>query len=73
MNMKTVLSILALIITAAALQAVEPANDKCPVCGKNGRLIFHSNHKGERIIFDISDCKDKFDKAPTSFKVTHKK
>lgn len=72
--MKSLLHILALTLALGGiLNAVEPVNDKCPVCGKNGRLIFHSNHKGERIIFDTGDCKDKFDKAPASFKVTPKK
>jgi hypothetical protein len=58
---------------SGAIHAVEPVNDKCPVCGKNGRLIFHSNYKGERVIFDTSDCKDKFDKAPGNYKVIPKK
>lgn len=71
--MKTMLSLLTLILATTALHAVEPVNDKCPVCGKNGRLIFHSNHNGQRIIFDTSDCKDKFDKTPGSFKVVPKK
>lgn len=41
-----------------------PVNEKCPVCGKDGRLIFHSVVKAERIIFATAECKDKFDKAP---------
>ncbi len=49
-----------------------PVNEKCPVCGKDGRLIFHSEVKGERIIFDLAACKDKFDKAPGKYKVVKK-
>lgn len=50
----------------------EPVNDKCPVCGKDAKLIFHSEVKGERIIFATGSCKDKFDKAPGKFKVAKK-
>ncbi|MEY4483915.1 MAG: hypothetical protein RL693_1367 [Verrucomicrobiota bacterium] len=72
--MKTLLHSLALTILFAGISsAIEPVNDKCPVCGKNGRLIFHSSHEGKRFIFDTAECKDKFDKAPTSFKITPKK
>ncbi len=49
-----------------------PVNEKCPVCGKDGRLIFHSEVKGERIIFDTAVCKDKFDKAPGKYTVAKK-
>lgn len=49
-----------------------PVNEKCPVCGKDGRLIFHSEVKGERIIFDSAVCKDKFDKAPGKYMVKKK-
>ena len=49
-----------------------PINEKCPVCGKDGRLIFHSEVKGERIIFDTAACKDKFDKSPGKYTVKKK-
>ena len=49
-----------------------PVNEKCPVCGKDGRLIFHSEVKGERIIFDTAICKDKFDKSPGKYPVKKK-
>ena len=50
-----------------------PVNEECPVCHKDGRLIFHSEVKGERIIFNTAGCKDKFDKAPGKFPVKKKK
>ena len=71
--MKTLLSILAVAfaITTAA-SAVEPVNDKCPVCGKTIRLIFHSQSPKGRVAFASADCKDKFDKAPTKYTVKAK-
>ena len=50
----------------------EPINDKCPVCGKTPRLIFHSNTAQGRVIFFSGDCKDKFDKSPTKYPVKAK-
>lgn len=52
--------------------AIEPVNDKCPVCGKTIRLIFHSNYKEQRVAFFSADCKDKFDKAPAKYTVKPK-
>ncbi|MCE9520637.1 MAG: hypothetical protein K8R87_13935 [Verrucomicrobia bacterium] len=66
--MKKFFSILAgtvIAFTATSFAANQPpVNEKCPVCGKDGRLIFHAVVKGERIIFATADCKDKFEKAP---------
>ncbi len=71
--MKTLFSVFTLsLLLAATGSAVEPVNDKCPVCGKTPRLIFHSNFKGQRVAFATSDCKDKFDKAPTKYPVQAK-
>ena len=63
---------LALVGAAAFAANTPPVNEKCPVCGKDGRLIFHSEVKGERIIFDTAACKDKFDKSPGKYKVIKK-
>jgi YHS domain-containing protein len=73
--MKTLLAILALSFAVsdpvmAAPQ--EPVNDKCPVCSKTARLIFHSNSAKGRVIFASADCKDKFDKSPTKYTVKPK-
>ena len=71
--MKTILSALAVAFTlSATVFAGPPVNEKCPVCGKDGRLIFHSEVKGDRIIFATAKCKDDFDKHPGKFKVTKK-
>jgi YHS domain-containing protein len=64
------------VLTLASLSpsfAGAPVNDTCPVCGKNARLIYRSDYKGEHIIFCTAECKDKFDKAPGKYKVTPKK
>ena len=71
--MKTLLSVLAAsFVFATASSAVEPVNSQCPVCGKNVRLIFHSNFKGQRVAFATAECKDKFDKSPTKYSVKPK-
>jgi YHS domain-containing protein len=73
--MKTLLATLALsfAVSGAALAAPqEPINDKCPVCSKTARLIFHSNSPKGRVIFASADCKDKFDKSPTKYTVKPK-
>jgi YHS domain-containing protein len=72
--MKTLFAILAVSFAIASVApATEPINDKCPVCGKTIRLIFHSNDsKGQRVAFATADCKDKFDKAPGKYTVKPK-
>ena len=71
--MKTLFSILAVsMVLVANSVAIEPVNDKCPVCDKNIRLIFHSNHKEKRVAFATAECKDKFDKAPDKYTVKPK-
>lgn len=71
--MKKLFSILAVsMVLIAHSQAIEPVNDKCPVCGKTIRLIFHSNYKEKRVAFASADCKDKFDKAPEKYTVKPK-
>jgi YHS domain-containing protein len=72
--MKALFTTLALALFAAAsLNAAEPVNEKCPVCGKSARLIFRTNYKGQHILFASADCKDKFEKTPDKFKVEPKK
>jgi hypothetical protein len=72
--MKALLCTLALtLLAAASLNAAEPVNEKCPVCGKGARLIFRTNHKSQHIIFFSADCKDKFEKSPDKYKVEPKK
>ena len=67
--MKTLFAILAVSFAiASTAPAIEPINDKCPVCGKTIRLIFHSNDsKGQRVAFATADCKDKYDNAPGKY------
>ena len=66
--MKSLLSILVLSFAFATFtQASPPINEECPVCGKAGRLIYRSYFKDKdgklvNVIFNSSDCKDKFDK-----------
>ncbi len=68
--MKPLLSILAdSLIMSVISFAKEPVNEKCPVCDKTIKLIFHSNYKGQRVAFATGDCKDKFDKAPDKYPV----
>lgn len=71
--MKTFFSVLAVsMVLLANSVAIEPVNDKCPVCGKNVRLIFHSNYKEKRIAFATADCKGDFDKNPEKYSVKPK-
>lgn len=71
--MKTLLTILTVSFAiASTAPAVEPVNDKCPVCGKTVRLIFHSNSSKGRVAFASADCKDKFDKSPTKYTIKPK-
>ncbi len=72
--MKALLSTLAIALAFAGFaQAGPPVNEKCPVCGKNARLIFHSNApNGDRVILATAECKEKFDKNPGGYKVTKK-
>jgi len=73
--MKALFSIFAFsILLAGAASAAPPVNEECPVCGKNGRLIYRTyyngndpKYKGKNIIFNSSDCKDKFDKDPEKY------
>lgn len=72
--MKTLLTLLAV---AAAMTlsgtAAEPVNNKCPVCGKDIRLIFHSNTSdGKRVAFATAECKGKFDRTPGKYQVKPK-
>jgi YHS domain-containing protein len=75
--MKTLLSTLvlafALSCTTTYADPPTPVNDVCPICGKNGRLIFRSNYKGQHVIFHTAECKDKFDKNPGQYQVKPKK
>ncbi len=73
--MRTLLATLAVsfAIAGSVMSAPqEPVNDKCPVCGKTPRLIFHSNTPQGRVIFFSADCKDKFDKSPGKYTVKPK-
>ena len=72
--MKTLLLTLSLTLLLNGLvQAGPPVNDVCPVCGKPARLIFRTNApNGDRVIFDTSECKDKFEKNPGGYKVVKK-
>ena len=73
--MKAILAICALAFTFSATSFAEnkpPYNEKCPVCGKDGRLIFHSENQGKRILFATADCKKKFDQSPGKFPVKAK-
>jgi YHS domain-containing protein len=71
--MKTLFTVLAASLALATLApATEPVNDKCPVCSKTVRLIFHSNVDGKRVAFGSADCKKKFDLAPTKYAVVAK-
>jgi hypothetical protein len=75
MTMRTLLATLAasFVLAGAAMAAPqEPVNDKCPVCGKTARLIFHSNAPQGRVIFFSGECKDKFDKSPGKYQVKPK-
>jgi YHS domain-containing protein len=73
--MKTLFASLALALTisSTATAGGPPVNDNCPVCGKARRLIYRTSHKGENVIFDAAECKDKFEKTPEKYKVTPKK
>ena len=73
--MKTLITTLtfALTLSGIAFAGGPPVNDLCPVCGKAGRLIYRTTHKGENVIFDTAECKDKFEKSPEKYKVTPKK
>jgi YHS domain-containing protein len=73
--MNRILSTLAILVSfpIIAFAAGPPVNDVCPVCGKNARLIFRSDYKGQHVIFHSADCKDKFDKNPEKYRVTPKK
>lgn len=73
--MKTLFTSLAiaLALVSAANAGGPPVNDNCPVCGKAGRLIYRTSHKGENVIFDTAECKEKFEKSPDKYKVTPKK
>ena len=63
-------AILSFVLSTVASAAPQPPfNEECPVCHKNGRLIFSSTKDGKRIIFATSDCKSKFDKNPGKFTV----
>ena len=71
--MKTLLTILisSAVVAGLAQAGNGPVNDHCPVCGKPARLIYRTTTtKGDRVIFDTSECQEKFQKAPNSFKVT---
>ena len=71
--MKKLLSVIAISLAMASVaSAIDPVNDKCPVCGKPIRIIIRSNFKGQRIAFDTAECKDKFDKAPEKYPVKTK-
>lgn len=63
----------ALMLSGLAFAGGPPVNDNCPVCGKAARLIYRTTHKGENVIFDSADCKDKFEKSPDKYKVAPKK
>ncbi|MDB6075670.1 MAG: hypothetical protein JWO89_3310 [Verrucomicrobiaceae bacterium] len=72
--MKALLFTLSLTLALTGLvQAGPPVNEKCPVCGKPARLIYHSNTAaGDRVILATPECKDKFDKNQSAYKVTKK-
>ena len=73
--MKAILAVFALAFAFSATSFAAnqpPYNEKCPVCGKDGRLIFHSEYQGKRILFATADCKKKFDQSPGKYKVTPK-
>jgi len=72
--MKPLFSILAVSLALTFISSgTEPVNDKCPVCDKTIKLIFHSKDpKGQRVAFATADCKDKFDKAPEKYPVKAK-
>ncbi|MCB1208327.1 MAG: hypothetical protein KDK97_03315 [Verrucomicrobiales bacterium] len=66
--MKTLLSVLVFSFgIAASVMAGMPVNAECPISGKPIRLIFRSKYKDQVIAFCCADCKDKFDKSPSSY------
>ena len=71
--MKAFFSVLtAIFALSLAAQAEEPVNAVCPVCGKDPRLIFHSKRPEGRVAFATKECKAKFDRTPSKYKVTKK-
>ena len=73
--MKTFLSVLFLAVLGgtSAIANGPPVNDTCPVCGKNGRMIFRviTPDKGT-VIFHSAECMDAFQKAPSKYPVKPK-
>lgn len=72
--MKALLTILALTGSMTLFStAAEPVNDKCPVCGKNIRLIFHAKSpEGKRVAFATAECMDAYSKNPAKYPVKPK-
>jgi hypothetical protein len=52
--------------------AFEMVNDKCPVDGKNVRLIYRLNTPKGWIAFCCIDCQENFKARPTAYKVLPK-
>ena len=71
--MKRPLTILlgCLLLGSAAL-AFEMVNDKCPVDGKNVRLIYRMNTAKGWIAFCCIECQESFKKSPNGYKVVPK-
>ena len=66
--MKTLLSVLVFSLAiAATVTAGMPVNVECPVSGKPIRLIFRTKYKDQVIAFCCGECKDKFEKSPSTY------
>ena len=66
--MKALFSVLAISrAIASTVTAGLPVNTECPITGKPIRLIFRTKYKDQVVGFCCEECKDKFEKSPSSY------
>jgi YHS domain-containing protein len=67
MQMKILLSIIAVSFAVAGFASAEPVNKDCPISGKPVDASKTSTHGGKEVAFCCEKCKAKFDADPAKF------
>ena len=67
MNIKTILSTLALIAVSVGLLSAEPINTICPVADRPAKSDVVTEWEGKKVAFCCNRCKGRFESDPEKY------